>query len=270
LKRSTILWLVAVLVTLASVFWQGLSGPTHSLRISEDLAGATVSARLLRSGSTGSDLPVTIVRSSGEVTGQVHWRRYGTGEPWTTVPLTGTGDRLTAAIPAQPSAGKVEYSVKLHHRGQQLILPAAAAVARFKNDVPKLFLAPHVLLMFLGVLWSLRAGLEGLTAGPAQHRQAATTLALLTCGGLLFGPIVQKYAFGAFWTGWPLGEDLTDNKLAVAVLAWLGATVWSRRGPGRGRWLLVGAAVVTLAIYAIPHSLHGSTLDYQTMQTVSG
>ena len=41
-------------------------------------------------------------------------------------------------------------------------------------------------------------------------------------------------------------------------------------GPGRGRWLLVGAAVVTLAIYAIPHSLHGSTLDYQTMQTVSG
>ncbi len=44
---------------------------------------------------------------------------------------------------------------------------------------------------------------------------------LLVLGGFLLGPIVQKYAFGAFWTGWPFGEDLTDNKTAVAVLAWL-------------------------------------------------
>ena len=82
---------------------------------------------------------------------------------------------------------------------------------------------------------------------------------------------MQKYAFGAFWTGWPLGEDLTDNKLAVAVLAWLFAVLDLRRrvsDPRRGRLLALAAAVVVSLIFAIPHSMHGSTLDYETMQQI--
>jgi Na+/melibiose symporter-like transporter len=123
--------------------------------------------------------------------------------------------------------------------------------------------------MFFAMLWSNRAGLEALVGGAGRHNMALTTLGLLVVGGLILGPIVQKYAFGAYWTGWPLGEDLTDNKLAVAAAAWAIA-VWRRGNTKSARTVAIIAALVVLAVYMIPHSMHGSTLDYSTMETGSG
>ena len=42
--------------------------------------------------------------------------------------------------------------------------------------------------------------------------------ATLGLGGMILGPIVQKYAFGAYWTGIPFGHDLTDAKNLVDAL----------------------------------------------------
>jgi hypothetical protein len=87
------------------------------------------------------------------------------------------------------------------------------------------------------------------------------TIGLLLLGGFLFGPIVQKYAFGNFWTGVPFGYDLTDNKTLIALLAWLLA-LWSLRGGRSARGFVVAAAVIMLVIFLVPHSLLGSELRY--------
>ena len=72
---------------------------------------------------------------------------------------------------------------------------------------------------------------------------------------------MQKYAFGAYWTGFPLGTDLTDNKTLIAMVGWGVAWFMNRKGrEGRG-WIVL-AAVLMLAIYLIPHSVLGSELDY--------
>jgi hypothetical protein len=165
------------------------------------------------------------------------------------------------AIPKQPSAGKIQYTVTLYDAdGNKTPLTDTPVTIRFKDPVPLTVLIPHVAIMFFGMLFSTRAGLEGVVGRDGGRRLAIVTLVLLTAGGLIFGPIVQKFAFGAYWTGWPFGHDLTDNKTAVAVLAWVLA-VWRSRG-NRGRGWLIAAAVITLAIYLIPHSLLGSELDY--------
>lgn len=277
MKRGQLLWILALLLTLTSVVWQRLSGPTHPVRVRTEIGAAAVRGKLLRTHSTGGDLPVTVsVTETGaeeagtEVGGDLVWRRFPTDDDWLRIPLSRTGDELTAAIPAQPSAGKVEYRVELVRGETTVVLPAdRAVVARFKNDVPVMVLALHILAIFLAMLWSSRAGLEAIVQGPALRTQALTTFVLIVVGGLILGPIIQKYAFGAFWTGWPLGEDLTDNKLALAALAWLNALVQIRSGRG-GRWAVMAAAVITLVIFAIPHSVRGSTLDYESMQTVTG
>jgi len=98
----------------------------------------------------------------------------------------------------------------------------------------------------------------------------ATTLVGITLGGLVLGPIVQKYAFDAFWTGWPLGGDLTDNKTAAMWLAWAAALAVRGRRPDPAdrvaRWSTVLAALVMIAVYCVPHSLLGSQLDYGRAQ----
>ena len=87
---------------------------------------------------------------------------------------------------------------------------------------------------------------------------------MLAVGGLILGPVVQKYAFDAYWTGWPFGHDLTDNKTLVAVLAWL-AVLWAwRRGRNAKAWAL-GAAIIVFLVFMIPHSVLGSELDYSKM-----
>jgi hypothetical protein len=72
---------------------------------------------------------------------------------------------------------------------------------------------------------------------------------------------VQWYAFRVWWSGFPLGGDWTDNKVVFELVAWLIAAGfnWGKR---RNRWLVMGAGLVTLAVYFIPHSIFGSEYNY--------
>ena len=81
-------------------------------------------------------------------------------------------------------------------------------------------------------------------------------------GGLLLGPLVQHYAFDAWWTGWPFASDLTDNKTAIMFLAWVIAAVAVRKFPQPKFWV-AGAAIVTFIVFLIPHSMFGSELKYE-------
>ncbi len=143
-----------------------------------------------------------------------------------------------------------------------------SAVARYKGDVPTLILVFHVTCMVLGMLFSTGAGLDALTGGAAAQRYLSRiTFFFLFLGGCVLGPVVQKYAFDAYWTGWPFGEDWTDNKLAAGAIVWaiaMWATRNARKDHPAGRVWVVIAMVTILVIYSIPHSTHGSTFDYAT------
>jgi hypothetical protein len=78
----------------------------------------------------------------------------------------------------------------------------------------------------------------------------------------VFGPLVQKAAFGKYWTGVPLGHDLTDNKMLVAVLAWASALTASIAGWESAPVIRLAASGISLVAFLIPHSLFGSELRY--------
>jgi hypothetical protein len=263
LKRSLILWVVAVVVTLASAVWQRVTGPTYPMAVEGRVGGHAVEGEFIRSQTIDTAVPVEVTVAE-PVTGEIRWRRWPSDDPWRTEPLVREGDALVGTLPGQPfKAAKIEYGVVLRDAGGSEA--TFGTRLRFKGAVPTPILVVHVFAMFFGMLFSFRAGLEALVKGPALRRQTVVTLLCLGVGGLLLGPIVQRHAFDAYWTGWPVGEDLTDNKLAVAVAFWAVA-LWQQRR-GRYAWSVV-AAVVTFVIFVIPHSLHGSTHDYETGQHI--
>jgi hypothetical protein len=133
-------------------------------------------------------------------------------------------------------------------------------VTRFKDPVSLYVLIPHVLAMFLGMLWSTRAGLAAVTGGPTRTL-TWTTLALLAVGGFVLGPWMQHQAFGEWWTGVPFGFDLTDNKTLIAIAAWAIAA-WLVRSGSPARVAVALAALVTLIVFAIPHSVWGTQIDW--------
>ncbi len=269
MKRAFMIWTVTFLSTLAFLVWQKVSGPTYEVKFHETVAGAHVSGRLLRTHSINADMPVTVHAPDEGVTAVVQWRRYPTSEDWQDLPMTRDGQVLRAVLPRQKMAGKLEYHVHISKDGQSVqVPPKTAAVARYKGDVPAMILITHVTCMIVGMFFSTACGLTALLGGRGSLRRLSElTFLFLLVGGCILGPIVQKYAFNAYWTGWPFGGDWTDNKLAVGALVWLVAGLRCRASePGRpvGKWWAVAAMITIFIAYGIPHSFHGSTLDYKT------
>jgi len=84
---------------------------------------------------------------------------------------------------------------------------------------------------------------------------------------MILGPVVQKFSFGDFWTGWPFGHDLTDNKSLVAFIFWVIALVALKKHQENRLWPLI-ASIVLLGVFLIPHSVLGSEIDYTKEQQI--
>lgn len=262
MNRPAALWLLAFLITAGSAVYQRMTGPTYPKRGKATLAGQELRYRLARS-MAGADAEIRVPAVSTQTQGTLAWKRHKTRDDWSYVEMARDGNELVGRLPQQPPAGKLAYRVILQDGNERVTLGGEPVVIRFRGEVPAAVLVLHVIAMFGSMLAGTRAGLEYFRATPDYRRLALWTLGMLTVGGLVLGPIVQKYAFGAYWTGWPFGTDLTDNKTAVAWLAWLIAWLKLRRTPEQaGAWVL-GAAIVMMAVFAIPHSLLGSELKYE-------
>jgi len=315
------LWILAVLITLSAAVYQRLTGPTYPATGQASIGDRVVKARLPRSAENVADCEI-MVRGTGPLEGYVEYMRYRTQDPWTRVPMDHKQGGLTASLPKQPAAGKLAYRVVLVRGEQEAALNGETPIViRFKGVVPPWILIPHVIVMFLAMLFSTLAGLTAygrpkawrkfklgpgfilfvvglgaayaifktvgipkimganllwlcipvaiglgglLAAFPfnADHRGwAKATVLMLFVGGFILGPLVQKFSFGMFWSGVPVGFDLTDNKTLIGLVVWL-AVLFLMRKKRPARFATVAAAVILLVVYSIPHSVLGSEYDY--------
>lgn len=265
---SVLLWVLAFVLAVALGAFQRMTGPTYPQHGSTVVAGEKLRYSLLRTHGGEGGLRVRIVGVDEPVQGVVSWRRYPTDEAWQTLPMTRTEPgALAAEIPHQPPAGKVEYRVVLDNAGRTVTIPEGdAVVARFRAEVPAGVLIPHILAMFTAMMLATRSLLEEFRPHrPRPRRLVLATMVLLVVGGLFLGPAVQKYAFDAWWTGWPNGTDLTDNKTALATLAWLPATLLALRNRPLRAAVIVGWLVM-MGVFLIPHSFRGSQIDWSAHQ----
>ncbi|MFH1862071.1 MAG: hypothetical protein ABH878_04585 [bacterium] len=268
--RNAIFWIVAIIITLAASVYQHATGPTHPARGEARLGSVYIKYKLIRSHGGETDAPISIQATDTSINGVLVYKRYKLSEDWTEIPLQRKGDQLVANLPHQPSAGKLEYYLRLYHGNQMITVPPdRVLVIRFKGAVPAWALTPHIILMFAAMLFSTRAGLEALVKSGNPRKLAIWTAGLLFLGGMIGGPIVQKYAFGHFWTGIPYGWDLTDNKTLIAMIGWIIA-VWAGRSGKSARAYVLAASLLLLLIFSIPHSMMGSELDYSTGKVITG
>ncbi len=262
MKKSTAFWILSFLITLASAYYQRRTGPTYPIEGKASLNESEFSYRLERSHGGETDCPVQIKTNDPAVSGTLEWKRHGIDEAFVQAPMTFSLGTLSANLPHQPPAGRLDYRIVLQANSERLVLPAGGpATIRFKGDVPGYILIPHILAMFIAMFLSTRTGLEILNPSPHLKALTYSTLGFLIVGGMILGPIMQKHAFGAYWTGWPVGIDLTDNKTLIALLGWVGAAVSLNKAKRPEIWTAI-AAVLLLAAYMIPHSLRGSELKY--------
>ncbi len=261
-RKSTYWWIFSIIFTLSIAYYQRTTGPTYPVRGKVTIENNEYKYKLLTSNDSDKPAKITIKGHEG-ITGYIEYKKFNTNEELQKISLYFEDGKLIGELPQQPPAGKLVYTVTLNSNDKSYELTDDPIVIRFKGPVPAFVLLPHILFMFLAMLFSTRTGIEALIKGGKTYKYSVFTLILLLLGGMFLGPVVQKYAFGAFWTGWPFGQDLTDNKTLVAFLAWIIAVIRLRKNNTKGGWA-IAAAIILLMIYLIPHSMFGSELDYST------
>lgn len=274
--RTAVLWTLAVLLMAATVVYQRRTGPTHPLRGTVTVDGKTIAYKLIRSEETVRDARVALPDPGVPAT--LVWRRFPLQEAWARQDMVreekeGRAERA-GYLPKQLAAGKLEYTVEVGEPGAIQRVPALEPIVlRYKGPVSTPLLIAHLSMMFIAVLVGLRAGLGALFEPRAPRRLLWITLGCMTLGGLILGPFVQKAAFGHYWTGFPWGYDLTDNKTLLMWGVWvLAALVAGPKPRGREGWARAAVLAATLAmavVYLIPHSLRGSQLDYSKVKAGS-
>ncbi len=262
MKRSVILWIIALLLTIVTAVFQRLTGPTYPLTGKTFLKDSEIMYSLDRSHSGTDHHLIKIKVRDNNVTGLLKWKRYKTNDNWSFQRMRFVDGELVGALPPQPPAGKLEYQIILSDDEYQVLVPQESPVViRFKGEVPVYILIPHIVFIFLAMLFSTRTGLEFFNEKSVYDKLVNLTIIFLILGGFIFGPLVQYFAFGALWTGFPFGYDLTDNKTLIALIGWLAAFIMMKRSPKPQRWI-IAAALLMFIVFLIPHSLLGSELDY--------
>ena len=257
--KKSVYWLLAVLITLVLSVYQRMTGPTYPKRLTVELNGETYKVKLPRSGVQHDEV-VTLKDVPSNVKSELHDRRYPTKDAYTTVDFTWEDGEWQAPLPVQPVAGKLQYFLTVD--GQDY-LADEPVVIRFRNDVPAIILVPHILLMFGAMLLAVYTFLLVITRKP-YSRWLKITVGTLFVGGFILGPLVQHAAFGPWWTGFPYGTDLTDNKTLLSFLFFAAALATLRWK--YNKWVVCLAVLFMVVIFSIPHSAFGSEYDYTTQQ----
>ena len=257
--KKVVYWILAIVITLALSIYQRMTGPTYPKKVNVELRGERYQIKLPRSGVQRDEI-VTLKGVPSSVEVKMHYRRYPTTNDYTTVDFQWQDGAWQAALPVQPVAGKLQYYLTIDGKDY---LKDEPVVIRFRNDVPAYILIPHILLMFGAMLFAVYTFLLVVTRKPYK-KWLWITVGTLFVGGFVLGPLVQHAAFGPWWTGFPYGTDLTDNKTLISFLFFLAALAtikWKYN-----KWVVVLAVLMMIAVFTIPHSAYGSEYDYSTQQ----
>ncbi len=275
MKKTILLWVLALIIMIGARVYQKMTGPTYPKRTSITLNDKKYDLKLLRSHGGNDDATITLDIDDANVNAYLYFKNYPPKpeEDWTKKTFkheTIDGEKvMTTKLPHQPPAGKLLYNIVIENNGKkQFLYKEEPIVIRFKGGVPNYILLPHIFFMFFAMLLANLTGLFAIFKMPNLKLYTVITLILMTIGGMILGPIVQKFAFLEYWAGVPFGWDLTDNKLLIGFIAWLIAFLMNIKKENRTSVII--AAIVTLIIFSIPHSMFGSELNRETGKVIQG
>ncbi len=262
MSKGVFFWILSFIIMLGFAMFQRMTGPTYPKSGSVTISSEKIKYKLDRSWTNTSDARIVIKTNNKNLKGFLHYRRHPSNDDWSIKPMEQSDTGLVAVIPRQPAAGKIMYKIVIQdEQGKEFNLTSEPVIIRFKGEVPAYILIPHIFFMFFSMVFGIRTFFESLYLRKNVLLLSILTLILLFIGGGILGPIVQYYAFGVFWSGWPFGHDLTDNKTLISLIFWLIAVVRLKKNPNDTKWAIIASLVMVIA-YLIPHSVLGSEIDY--------
>jgi hypothetical protein len=184
------------------------------------------------------------------------------------VPNQGRGTEFSYRFQLEDAPGRVLATIPVEEskdKPEQLWF-------RFEGPRSTPLLIAHILCMFgsfLLMVMVILTAFEDMKNQAVRIRLGKQTLwatIILFLGTFPIGIWLEYQVYATYWTGIPLGRDITDSKALVIFIYWL-VVLYLLKGSAlsgdprkdvigstAARWVAVVGVVLSLALYLIPHS----------------
>ncbi|MDR1005334.1 MAG: hypothetical protein LBL74_00520 [Bacteroidales bacterium] len=248
--RNILFWLLAVVITLGASVYQRASGPTNPKKAVVSINEQQYHLKFPRSITT-DDRIVRLKINDSSAVATMYYRLYGTFSDYSALVFEHSSDgTMVTTLPSLKALQKIEYYIVINDSS---LFEDQPLVLRYKDSVPSLLLIVHILLMFASMLFASYGFIMAFAKSEKVKKYLLLTIYTLVGGGFLFGALVQKYAFGVYWSGFPFGSDVTDNKTLIALIALLLALPFGKKP--FFRYVAMVSFAVMFLVFCIPHSI---------------
>jgi hypothetical protein len=260
LKNKFLYVLASFLISAIFLFFQRITGPTYPIRGSINTKDSLIKFKFLRSCTLGEDCKIIF---NGKIDGYILYKKYKVDEKYTKIDFNFDGKISYVNLKLNlPKASKIEYDVFVKKLNDYIKINDKPIVLRFKGYVPSYILIPHIIFMYLFFFITTYIFLRINLTNQIDKKLFYISLSFLIFGGFIFGPFVQYYAFDVFWSGFPFGYDLTDNKTLLTLLVYF-LPLHSMIKNKNIKMNFNIAYLLTTIVYLIPHSMYGSEYKFK-------
>lgn len=272
------LWVGAIALAIGILFLHKATKSGDAAHGTFELAGVSQTYQLPRDWEVaegGARIELRLEGEPPEITGAVLWHPFPSDDPYSATEFRETRKRVTtpgegtrswteliARLPVLPAGELMEYFVTLQSEGRDIRLPPGeeTVTLQYRGFVRPEIAYPYLAGLVFMLVVGMRAGLSAIFEPASTRRYAWGAFFLLTVAGMILGILVQFYAVGEGWKGFPLGNDWGDNNKILATWGiWLAACLILGRSTRPvtklARFSVVVAVGVMAGLYPIPLNL---------------
>jgi hypothetical protein len=226
-------------------------------------------------GETPIQADITAGPAGSEIKAFIFYRSKGRPFQVAEMRLLEPG-RYFGAIPPQVRGDKLEYYIEARTSSEIVVrVPAKQKAEGFvvsiEGKANRYLLGAHIAVIFVALFFYIFAGFLSYQA--LQHRRSLLYIprvaflgtAAFFIASIPLGMAVAYQTYGKPWTGFPVGDDLTDNKSLAILIYWAVCAVlyrgslW-RKDPSHDflpmvtlPYVHLAGAAITVVLFILPH-----------------
>lgn len=249
-KEIIILWLASFVIVFLAVYISNIIDEDYPITSTFGIEGRKVSYRFEKVHYGKENYNVIIRTDVAELTGKLFWKS-DKDINWQSKELKQSGLILSENIPALNPTEKVNYYIELNHKDKKYILPDNHKVTlTFFGKIPIFINILKHLLLYLGLILTVRTGLEFFNNGANSKKFGFLTLILFLPHIALINPLYLTYKYGFINSSIPpINKLFLLSDIGIFII-WIG-TMITIFVSDKFKFLPLVSAILILIIYVL-------------------
>lgn len=223
IRRGAILWILSIVIVILLFYVKQITSSEYPLTGVVSIGNSELLYRLERTNLANEPIKILIRSDNQNLMGILEWKFSDTDFQKTSMQFS--DGAYSANIPAQKVGNKFYYRIIFRQGTVQKIIPSNEMIEmKIKGKIPGMLEFYYFLFVVLGMVLSIRTGLEYFNESPKTKKLSFITV-FFFFGYLIFTPLKYTYEIGAINYFVPGITKIFDLQPIIFLALWIFATI---------------------------------------------